>query len=144
MKNILKLTLILAGALMIISCEEDPIVTKADESVVNSASFVTTDYYVVNNPNSLGAIYLNNTQQWKVGDKIRVSGSIKFKRPDDPGYVIIAYNSSCEIKFVTGNAIYVGYDYSGIGRLEGKTAPTHIEFNRGVIELLQLLPGNNG
>jgi hypothetical protein len=143
MKNILKLTLILAGMLTITSCEEDPIVN-VHQSVVDSASFVTSDYYVVNNPNSLGAIYLSNTQAWKVGDKIRVSGSIKFKRPEDAGYIMNQYTSSCEIKYVTENAIYVGYDYSGIGAVENKAQPTHIEFNRGVVELLQSLPGNNG
>ncbi len=129
---------------MITSCEEDPIVNNVEQSVVYSESFVTSDYYVVNNANSLGAIYLTNTEPWKVGDKIRLVGSIKFKRSDDPAYGISEYASSCEIKYVTDNAIYVGYDYSGIGSLLAASAPTHIKFNQGVIELLQMLPGDDG
>ena len=129
---------------MITSCEEDLIVNKVDQSVINSTSFATSDYYVVNNPNSLGAIYLSNAQQWKVGDKIRITGSIRFKRSSDAAYVTNAYASSCDIKYVTEHAIYVGYNYSGITLPEDKTAQTHIELNQGMIELLRTLPQHGG
>ena len=144
MKNILKLTLIVAGVLMITSCQEDPIVDRVDQSVVTRASFLTNDYFVLNNVNSLGAIYLSNTQSWKVGDKIRVTGSIKFKRPDSPGYATNEYVGNCEIIYVTANAIFVGYDYAGINYAGNNTTSMHIEFNKGVIELIQPLPGNDG
>lgn len=142
MKNTLKLTLILVGVLVITSCEENPIPENVEPSVLDRSSFLTTDYYVVNNPSSLGAIYLSNTQSWKVGDKIRVTGSIKFKRPDDSSYVINAYVSRCEIENITDIAIYVGYDYSGINLSEYNTAPAHIELNHGVVELLNPLSAN--
>jgi hypothetical protein len=143
MKNIIKLTWVLTAVLMIAACQEEPIVNNVDQIVVKSASFETSDYYVVNNPNSVGAIYFSNTGAWKVGDKIRVSGTIKFKKADDSGYVISEYRSNCEIKYVTDNAIYLDHDYSGIGRVEDKTMTTHIEFNRGVIELFQSVPSKN-
>jgi hypothetical protein len=143
MKNIRRLTLILAGVLMLTSCEDDSI-AKLNESVVKSAAFLTTDYYVLNNINSLGAIYMTNPQQWKVGDKVRLTGSVKFKRPDEPAYAINEYVTNCDIKYVTDKAIYVGYDYSGINHPGSNTATIHIEFNEGAVESLQSLPRNGG
>ena len=128
---------------MITSCEEDAIVTNVNESVVKLESFVASDYYVANNPNSLGAIFVDNAAQWKIGDKIRVSGSIKFKRPNESRYVTNQYTSSGNIRFVTERAIYVGYDYAGINISSGNS-PTHVELHQGTVELLRLLPGNGG
>lgn len=138
MKTTVIMLLALAGALMINACDEESSSSPMSPLTAQGTSFLKADYDLLYfGPSSLGLIELDDTRSLRVGDKLKITGTISFKGPHDGSYTVKQYEGIWEIQFLTKHSINVGNDFAGIAYNGTSGEHIHVEFNQGLIVLIE-------
>jgi hypothetical protein len=137
MKKIVMMSMVMAGVLMINACDDDES-SQMSPSAAQGTSFLNTDYDLVYfGPTSLGTIDLPDTRALNLGDKLKITGTISFKGPRDQSYTVKEYEGVWEIHHVSKHSINVGNDFAGIAYNGSSGEQIHVEFNQGLIVLIE-------